>query len=97
VGIALWLGVGLAGFVIARLVPLRRGRGWWGELIAALLGAAACGLIATALDFGGWREVDWRAGVFAFFGAVALAGVIRAFRKNIPPAPVSVAKPGGPS
>ena len=77
-GIVLWLGGGLAAFLFARLVPVRRGRGWIGELAAALVVAAACGLVATALDFGGWREPDWRAGVFAFLGAFGAAGIVRA-------------------
>jgi uncharacterized membrane protein YeaQ/YmgE (transglycosylase-associated protein family) len=85
----------VASFGLARLVPLRRGRGWWGELAAALFGAALFGLIATALDFGGWREADWRAGLFAALGAFALAGLVRALRKNAPPGPVRLPKSGG--
>lgn len=97
VGIALWLGCGLAAFVLARLVPLRRGRAWWGEGLAALFGAGLCGLIATALDFGGTRELDWRAGVFAALGALALAGAARALRKNRETGSVAARKSGGPS
>lgn len=78
-------------------MPLRRGRAWWGELIAAILGAALCGLIATALDFGGWREPDWRAGVFAALGALTLIGAVRAIRKNTDAAAVGAAGSGGQS
>jgi hypothetical protein len=37
----------------------------------------ALGVTATALDFGGWNEPDWRAGLFVFLGALAAAGAIR--------------------
>jgi hypothetical protein len=100
-GIALWLGGGLAAFVVARLVPLGRGpvrlAGSLPELFAALFAASAFGLIATALDFGGWREADWRAGLFAALGAFAAAGTVRALRKNPDKMPVPDAKPGGSS
>jgi hypothetical protein len=36
------------------------------------------GAVATALDFGGWNEPDWRAGVFAFASALAVIGWMRA-------------------
>lgn len=77
-GVGLWLGSGVAAWILARIVPLRRGRGGWGELAAALVAALLLGTLATALDFGGWNELDWRAGVFAFFGALAAAGLTRA-------------------
>ena len=38
------------------------------------------GLSATALDFGGWGEVDWRAGAFVIFCAFAAIGCSRAIR-----------------
>jgi hypothetical protein len=78
VGIGLWLGSGFAAWILARIVPLRRGAGRWGELAAALTAALLLGTLATALDFGGWNALDWRAGVFAFLGAFAAVGVIRA-------------------
>lgn len=101
-GIAFWLGGGLAAFVVARLVPRRRGPGRLlsgsrPELFAALVTSAVLGLIATALDFGGWREADWRAGVFAALGAFAAAGTVRALRKNPDLTTVPDAKPGGSS
>lgn len=77
-GIGLWLGSGLAAWILARIIPLRRGPGRWAELAAALVTALLLGTLATALDFGGWNEADWRAGLFAFLGALAAAGVIRA-------------------
>lgn len=76
-GLAMWFTSGLAAFLLARIIPFARGRGWLGELLVALTVAAVFGLTATALDFGGWRELDWRAGLFAFLGAFTAAGVFR--------------------
>lgn len=76
-GLAVWFTSGLAAFLLARIIPFARGRGRIGELLAAMTAAAVFGLTATALDFGGWREADWRAGLFAFLGAFAAAGVFR--------------------
>ncbi|HVR37601.1 MAG TPA: hypothetical protein VMU84_00785 [Thermoanaerobaculia bacterium] len=75
-GIVLWLGCGVLAFVVARLVPAARGRTWI-ELAVVIAAAAALGLTATALDFGGWRELDWRAGLFVCFGSFAAAGLLR--------------------
>ena len=76
-GLAFWLAAGSAAFLIARIIPSRRPERWWGELIVSLVSAAAFGLIATYLDFGGWKEPDWRAGLFAFLGALIAIGVKR--------------------
>ena len=76
-GLLLWLVAGAAAFAFARIVPYRRPAGRWGELAAGLVAAIAFGLAATYLDFGGWQEPDWRAGLFALFGAFAAIGVKR--------------------
>ena len=76
----MWLGSGVAAWILARIIPLRRGRGGWSELAAAVVVALLLGVLATALDFGGWNEADWRAGVLACLGAFAAAGVARAVR-----------------
>ena len=79
-GIGLWLGSGVAAWLLARIIPLRRGRrgvGLWGELAAAVVAALLLGVLATALDFGGWNEPDFRAGVFVFVGALGAIGVTR--------------------
>ena len=76
-GLAIWFASGLAAWVLARIIPFARRRGWLGELLVALIAAVIFGLTATALDFAGWREPDWRAGLFAFFGAFAATGVFR--------------------
>jgi uncharacterized membrane protein YeaQ/YmgE (transglycosylase-associated protein family) len=78
VGISLWLASGAAVFAIARVVPPGRPRGWLAELIVSILTALLLGAVATALDFGGWQEPDWRAGVFAALGAFAAVGLLRA-------------------
>lgn len=77
-GIALWLVSGLAAFALARFLPLGKRR-TWAELAAAVLAALGLGVLATALDFGGWQEPDWRAAAFAFCGALACAGLVRVF------------------
>jgi hypothetical protein len=76
-GIALWTGCAVAVFLSARSVPFGRPHRWIWELIAALASALVLGVVATALDFGGWNEPDWRAGLFVFFGSAAVIGVMR--------------------
>ena len=76
-GLAVWFASGLASFLFARIIPSGRDRRWLAELVIAVTTALIFGLIATALDFAGWREPDWRAGLFAFFGAFAATGVFR--------------------
>lgn len=79
-GAALWTAAGVVGFLVARIVPLRRTARWFPEFGAALLAAAIAGIIATALDFGGWNEPDWRAGLFALLATAAALGALRAVR-----------------
>ena len=81
VGIGLWLVSGVVAFLFARIVPLHRPPGRGAELVLAIVTALLLGIVATALDFGGWQEPDWRAGLFVFLGAFALLGTFRAVRK----------------
>jgi len=76
-GIGLWTGCAAVVFLSARSVPFGRPGRWIWELIAALTSALLLGLVATALDFGGWNEPDWRAGLFVVFGSAAAIGVMR--------------------
>jgi hypothetical protein len=76
-GIALWIASGLLAFGLTRLLPFGRNRRRVPELAAAVLAALVFGLVATALDFGGWNELEWRAALFAFLGAFAATGVVR--------------------
>ena len=62
---------------VARVIPALRRAHWLTDLLVAVIAAIAAGLTATALDFGGWNELDWRAGVFAFACALAVAGWMR--------------------
>jgi uncharacterized membrane protein SirB2 len=80
VGIVSWVISGIAAFLVARIIPLLRQTQWIAELVTAIVSALLAGLAATALDFGGWRELDWRAAAFAFCVALAAAGVVRAVR-----------------
>jgi uncharacterized membrane protein SirB2 len=77
-GIASWVVSGIAAFFVARIVPISRQTHWKTELVTALVAALIAGFAATALDFGGWRELDWRAAAFSFSVALALAGAVRA-------------------
>ena len=76
-GLSLWLAAGIVAFTIARIVPRGRTGHWAIELASSLIAAAALGFAATALDFGGLREPDWRAGLFVFFGSLAILGMTR--------------------
>jgi hypothetical protein len=67
-------------FSAARIVPAGRQPGWIGELAAATLAALAFGALATALDFGGWQEIEWHAAVLAGLGALAAVGSFRLIR-----------------
>ncbi len=79
-GIALWIGAGaLAGLIARRIRPMRP-EWWWLEPALSLAVALLLGTLATALDFGGWNEPDWRAGIFVFagsFAAIAGSRIIR--------------------
>lgn len=79
-GIALWMLCAAAVFFTIRYVRFGRPKGWIGELLAIVIGALLLGAIATALDFGGWKEPDWRAALFVLFGSAAVAGAIRFVR-----------------
>jgi hypothetical protein len=77
-GAAFWLASALSVFLVARIVPAGRNKNYLIELALTLAAAAACGLAATALDFGGWRESDWRAIVFVLLGTAFAVGAERA-------------------
>jgi len=77
VGMSLWRVAASAAWVIARIIPPARRP--IAEAVAALVIAMIAGLAATALDFGGWNEADWRAVVFAFVCAAAALGIVRLF------------------
>jgi hypothetical protein len=76
-GIALWLACAVATFFAVRNVKFARRANWIGELFAAITSALVLGAMATALDFGGWNEPDWRAAGFVVLGAAAVIGVLR--------------------
>jgi hypothetical protein len=87
-GIALWVAGSVVAFLVARMAPWRRRQTWAGELWVSIAAGILLGAAATALDFGGWNEPDWRAGLFVFLGALAATGT---FRLTI------AAPPGDPS
>jgi hypothetical protein len=76
----MWALSGVAVGALARLLPFGRDQSWLTEGLIALGTALLLGVIATILDFGGWNELDWRAGIFAGLGAFAAIGVLRLWR-----------------
>jgi hypothetical protein len=81
-GAALWAASSAVAFLLARIIPLGRPRKWIGELIVAIVAGMLLGVAATVMDFGGWAELDWRAGMFTFFGSVAAVGALRALQSS---------------
>ncbi len=79
-GAALWLASALSAFFVARIVPAGRRENYLPELLVAIIAALICGVIATALDFGGWQEGEWRAAMLALFGALAALAGYRALQ-----------------
>ena len=79
-GIVLWLVCGAAVFFVTRRSPAGRAVSWLVELLIVMTASLILGALATALDFGGWNEPDWRAGLFVIFGSAAVAGTMRVLR-----------------
>jgi hypothetical protein len=77
VGVALWLLCGVAVFAGSRMIAGARPERFATELTVAILVSVLAGLTATALDFGGWAEVDWRAGLFVICCGFAAVGGMR--------------------
>lgn len=76
-GAGLWMAAGGAAWIIARFIP--PGRLPAAEAIWAFIFASVAGVAATALDFGGWNEPDWRAGLFVFLCVIGALGIVRIF------------------
>ena len=75
----MWLVAGAGAFALARLIRAAR-PSWPTEAAVAVLAAVAAGLVATALDFGGWKEPDWRAAAFSLCVSAAAIGAGRLIR-----------------
>ena len=76
----MWLLSGIAATAVSRAISAARVPQFGAELLVALSVSFLAGLAATALDFGGWAELDWRAGVFVFccsLTAIAAHRVVR--------------------
>jgi hypothetical protein len=78
-GIALWLFAGGTACMLCRIIRKLR-QPFLGELLVALFFTPILGGIASALDFGGWREPDWRAGLFVLLGSFTAVGLFRLLR-----------------
>ena len=92
-GIALWAVGAAVVFFSARRVPAGRPERWAWELTATLASAMILGVIATLLDFGGWNEPDWRAGLFVLLGSAAAIGLMRLVPFLHAPTPHSLLPP----
>jgi hypothetical protein len=82
-GIALWLLCGVAVFAASRVIAPGRPARFVTELLLVIIASALSGLAATALDFGGWGELDWRAGAFVILCDFAVIGLSRAIRMTL--------------
>ena len=78
-----WILAGAGAAAIARLVRAGRTTGFLIEALVSVIAGVAAGLAATALDFGGWREPDWRAGTFCLLVAIAAIGLFRLVRMTL--------------
>jgi hypothetical protein len=76
----MWALSGLAAAALGRLISVGKDQRWPTEVLIAIGTALILGVVATMLDFGGWNELDWRAGIFAGFGALAAIGLLRLWR-----------------
>lgn len=79
-GLMSWFAAGATALILGRLLHTARRPGPGLDAVLALAGAVAAGLAATALDFGGWKEADPRAFLFALFSSLALLGIVRALK-----------------
>ena len=79
-GAVSWLLSALAVFAIARIIPSGRRSDYLRELLVALMAAIVFAAVATALDFGGWRALDWRSSTFVLLGGLSAVGAYRAVR-----------------
>ena len=79
-GAVSWLLSALAVFAIARIIPSGRRSDYLRELLVVLMAATVFAAIATALDFGGWRALDWRSSTFVLLGGLTAVGGYRALR-----------------
>lgn len=76
-GLVIWAAAGIAAFGGARTLKSGGAMAWPVELIAAIVSSVAFGLLATAFDFGGWKELEWRAAAFALAGASLTLAIVR--------------------
>jgi hypothetical protein len=76
-GLLLWIVSGLLAFGMAKSLRSGGALPWPIELAISIAAAVLFGFVATAFDFGGWKELEWRAGLFGLFGSAALIALAR--------------------
>ena len=79
----MWLLCGAAVFAASRAIAAGRPARVVTELLLVIITSAVAGLAATALDFGGWGELDWRAAAFVILCDFAAIGVSRTVRMTL--------------
>jgi hypothetical protein len=82
-GFLTWLAGGIGAALAARRIRHGKGPAVPGEAATAIGSAIVAGILATALDFGGWNEFDPFAIAFTFFTALAAIAVYRAAKWSI--------------
>ena len=78
-GLITWLLASAAAFAVARMIPKERA-GVVLELGAALVSGTLAGMVATALNFGGWQVVSPHAAGFAAAVAMTAIALVRLLR-----------------
>lgn len=79
-GIGIWLLSAAAAAAVTQIIPAGRDGRWVVESLLAIGVGLMLGVLATALDFGGWNEIDWRAAALSALGGFLAVGVSRLIR-----------------
>jgi uncharacterized membrane protein YeaQ/YmgE (transglycosylase-associated protein family) len=82
-GFLTWLAGGIGAALVARRIRHGKGPAIPGEAATAIASAIVAGILATALDFGGWNEFDLFALLFTFFTALTMIALYRAAKWSI--------------
>ena len=79
-GLLTWVLAGVLAFGIARGLRSGGALRWPAEAAVAIAAAVLFGMIATAFDFGGWKELEWRAAAMALAGTSLVLALTRIAR-----------------
>ena len=79
-GIGIWIVSAAASAAVAQIIPAGRDGRWVLETVLAIMAGFVAGVAATALDFGGWNEIDGRAALLTGLTGFLAVGVSRLIR-----------------